>query len=188
MKPKSVLYDSMSRYKIHSHMIPHIIDSPRHTHTHNYRNNAWIHYVYLSNGFGRVFWSFFISENSATVFWTWLFIHTYFAAVKYGFRIVLKVYNDFCPWYNCIPQNSYHYTLRFFRAYGKRNGQFNSATMAVSGRSRSRSIWQSRREFMLLSAIKISSAANTTNPSSRTMALGSTQPLTEMSTRNFHGA
>jgi hypothetical protein len=25
------------------------------------------------------------------------------------------------------------------------------------------------------------------NPSSRTVALGSTQPLTEMSTRNFHG-
>jgi hypothetical protein len=28
---------------------------------------------------------------------------------------------------------------------------------------------------------------NLPNPSSRTMALGSTQPLTEMSTRNFHG-
>jgi hypothetical protein len=28
---------------------------------------------------------------------------------------------------------------------------------------------------------------NSPNPSSRTMALGSTQPLTEMSTRNFPG-
>jgi hypothetical protein len=28
---------------------------------------------------------------------------------------------------------------------------------------------------------------NLPNPSSRTMALGSIQPLTEMSTRNFHG-
>jgi hypothetical protein len=28
---------------------------------------------------------------------------------------------------------------------------------------------------------------NLTNPSSRTMALGSTQPLTEMNTRNFPG-
>jgi hypothetical protein len=28
---------------------------------------------------------------------------------------------------------------------------------------------------------------NWPNPSSRTMALGSTQPLTEMSTRNLHG-
>jgi hypothetical protein len=28
---------------------------------------------------------------------------------------------------------------------------------------------------------------NFPNPSSRTMALGSTQPLTEMSTRNLHG-
>jgi hypothetical protein len=28
---------------------------------------------------------------------------------------------------------------------------------------------------------------NSLNPSSRTMALGSTQPLTEMSTRNFPG-
>jgi hypothetical protein len=29
---------------------------------------------------------------------------------------------------------------------------------------------------------------NSPNPSNRTMALGSTQPLTEMSTRNLHGA
>jgi hypothetical protein len=28
---------------------------------------------------------------------------------------------------------------------------------------------------------------NLPNPSSRTMALGSTQPVTEMSTRNLHG-
>jgi hypothetical protein len=36
-------------------------------------------------------------------------------------------------------------------------------------------------------ADKVDSFLNLPNPSSRTMALGSTQPLTEMSTRNLPG-
>jgi hypothetical protein len=35
--------------------------------------------------------------------------------------------------------------------------------------------------------MKSSDFFNTSNPSSRTMALASTQPLTEMSTRNLYG-
>jgi hypothetical protein len=81
-------------------------------------------------------------------------------------------------WYNSYNEHRDHFQLyiscwhRWYLARGNRVG---SGTIIQAGRSR---VWILMRSWNFFSLL---------NPSSRTMVLGSTQPLTEMSTRNLPG-
>jgi hypothetical protein len=125
MKPKSVLSDSTSRTITNAQMMRHVLDTHRSV-IKNYGTDAFN--AFLRGVCGRASSSFFINENCGTIpEHGYPFVHT----LLRGSTVSVLCRNSvvyFCPRYIFIPENSYHYMLFFFGAYGKLSGHVNSAT------------------------------------------------------------